>query len=287
MQNRRVGGGTIAMGLQSAWPPAVLLVATIVVSYEVGEHSGLAHAGAFGAAVAACGMMSTSPYVFAINAVGAIGDGAAGVAALARGEGTVPAGEDATIAKTLARSYLVAAGSLGAFVLLLAYGADVDAFRHASGTTMTLSLPALFVGAMMGAVLLVAYGVLSLKAVGESAHKLAREARRLLLAVPETGGFQPNYGAFVDSLAKDAFRRMALHGAVVVGILAGTGILFRAALGAGAEAVGALLVIATVAGVLLSVAAESFTPWSKVAASLDPPVKLLGALALVLAPLFV
>jgi Na+/H+-translocating membrane pyrophosphatase len=278
----------LAGALSAAWKPAGVLVAAMVASYELGEHSGIAHAGPYGAVLAATGMLATSGYVMAMNGLASIADGAGAVLELApdlapRDANTDKARIDAasTVARAVARAYLVGAGALASFALVMAYAAEVP---H---DVPVLASPAALVGALAGVLVVVTFSALSGNAVTATAKRFADEARRRIASLPAAGELRPSsYRRPIDVLAHDALKRTTRHAAAVVGLPIAIGILFKEALGSGAEAVGALLSTATVAGMVLALVAENDEAARRMGPAIAPPVKLLGTVSLILAPLF-
>jgi K(+)-stimulated pyrophosphate-energized sodium pump len=277
----------LAGALSAAWRPAGVLAAAMVASYELGEHSGLSHAGPYGAALAATGMLATSGYVLSLNGLASIAGGAGRLMDLAQLLPGDNADRDrvealARSGRAVARAFAVGAGTLAAFALLMAYAARVPR------DVPVVASPAVLVGAVAGALLAGTFSALSSKTVAAAARRFADEARRRIAALPKAmTDFRPaTYGKAVDGLAKDAVRRMARDGAAIVGMPIALGFLFREALGTGAEAVGALLLGAVVAGVVLALVSENLEAARRMAPALAPPVKLLGAISLILAPLF-
>src|SRR5882672_9155675 len=69
----------IAVGLECTALPTLTISAAILLSYFLGQSSGLPHAGLFGTAVATMGMLSTAAYILAMDTFGPITDNAGGI----------------------------------------------------------------------------------------------------------------------------------------------------------------------------------------------------------------
>lgn len=271
--------------LRGAWIPVAIAAVAVVASSEVGAHSGLAHAGGFGAAIAACAMLMMGPYALAAKAVGTLPSSARSLAQLAAvskplrrdvaDDGPSPRGTSA-----LMHSFFVAASTFGVFVLLLAYGAEVDDTRARS------SMPAAIVGAIAGAALSLAFASLAASAMGASAPRLAQEVRRQMATVPSLGGYSPNYRRCVNVLAKDSRWRVFASAGLIVVTIVTVGSVGRHALDAGGDAVGGFLIATSVSGIVVASMTARATP-PGIAGALRVPFVAAGALALVLSPLFV
>ena len=66
------------------------------------------------------------------------------------------------------------------------------------------------------------------------------------------GKERPDYGRCVDIVTQGALRQMVVPGVLVVVMPVLTGVIFKAAFNAGAEAVAALLMVGTMSGILMA-----------------------------------
>ncbi|HKM78123.1 MAG TPA: sodium/proton-translocating pyrophosphatase, partial [Candidatus Bathyarchaeia archaeon] len=144
--------------------------------------------------------------------------------------------------KALTKGYGVASAALSAFLLF-------SAFLEVSGlNTVNLARPEVFIGAMVGAMLIFLFSSLAIKAVGKTAAIMIIEIRRQFKAMPGImkGTVLPDYSRCIDISTKAALKNMVwpsllvVIGPIVVGLILG------------AEAVGGLLMIGTVVGVLMA-----------------------------------
>src|SRR4051812_25218485 len=263
----------IAVGLECVWMPVLVISAAILVSYKLGEASGLDHAGLFGTAVATMGMLGTAGYILAMDTFGPITDNAGGIVEMSIGhdqpevrEKTDKLDSVGNTTKALTKGYAVGSAALAAFLLFSAYIDEINHYtegRH-SLTAVNLNKPAVFVGALLGAMLVFWFSALCIKAVGRSAQKVIEEVRRQFKSLPRENamivfpaGYKPDYGTCVDIVTKDALRQMVAPGLLAVGMPIGVGLALRLLKTSddpllGAEGVAALLMVGTIAGILMA-----------------------------------
>jgi K(+)-stimulated pyrophosphate-energized sodium pump len=128
---------------------------------------------------------------------------------------------------------------------------------------INLNKPEVFVGAMLGAVLVFLFSSLAIKAVGKAAGAIIQNVRDQFKNNPGImqGTSKPDYGQCVDIATRAALREMVVPGLLVVGMPIAVGILFRIlydALGrpatgaSGAEVVGGFLMVGTIVGILMA-----------------------------------
>lgn len=282
------GGATLATlrGLFTAAERAIALIAivalTTIVSYYLGAASSLTHGGLFGVAIATGGMLASSPYVLAMDAMGSMVDTAGGVIEL-----TTVATErpdvrararllDAvgTTVKSFTKSLTVVSTSVGCFLLLAAFRSEVI-----GGTEIT-STPTLYIGAFLGLLVMLSFIWAMLSRIVQASRDLMQELRGWLasgaaqlvgsplapsaLARHDTSADrEPAEGdaaeqaqlACVEIVSRVALRSMLLPAAVGVGLPLFIGVALRAVapegrVAASAEALVALLFVATVSGAL-------------------------------------
>jgi K(+)-stimulated pyrophosphate-energized sodium pump len=118
---------------------------------------------------------------------------------------------------------------------------------------VNLAKPEVFVGGMLGAMLVFLFSAFAIKAVGNAAYTVINEVRRQFAEKPGIleGTDKPDYARCVDIVTRGALRQMVLPGMLAVGFPIAVGLLFRL-LGVGAEAVAAMLMVGTIAGILLA-----------------------------------
>jgi len=257
----------LAVGMESTGLPVLVIGAAIVSTYLLGQSSGLAHAGLFGTAVGTMGMLGTAAYILAMDTFGPITDNAGGIIEMSRQPEEVRKRTDRLDAvgnttKALTKGYAVGSAGLAAFLLFSAFFDEVRNYGF-DLRSIDLSKPAVFVGAMFGAMLVMVFSSLAIRAVGRAAYAVINNVREQFRLNPGImlGTSKPDYGQCVDIVTKSALREMVLPGLLVVFMTLAVGIGFRwlyvltgsPADGAtGAEVVGGYLMVATITGILMA-----------------------------------
>jgi len=115
-------------------------------------------------------------------------------------------------------------------------------------TGVDLSKVEVFIGAMLGAMLIFVFSSFAIRAVSKTASIIITEVRRQFREKPGImlGTEKPDYGAAVDIATKSALKQMVLPGVIAVVVPISVGLIFRA------EAVAALLMVGTIVGVLMA-----------------------------------
>jgi K(+)-stimulated pyrophosphate-energized sodium pump len=254
----------VAVGMEATVLPVFAIATAIIASYYLGRTSGLVDAhgnaigGFFGTAVATMGMLGPAGYVLAMDTFGPITDNAGGIIEMSQQPESVRVITDRLDAvgnttKALTKGYAIGSAALAAFLLFSAY---LDEVFNYTGKRVIVDLarPELFVAGLLGAMLVFWFSSLAIRAVGRAAYAVIREVRRQFKEKPGImqGTDSPDYGAAVDIVTIGALKEMILPGALVVGLPIAVGLVFRA-LGVGAEAVAAFLMIATITGILMAI----------------------------------
>jgi len=246
----------------------VLVIGTAIVStYYLGMFSGLAHAGLFGTAVGTMGMLGTAAYILAMDTFGPITDNAGGIVEMSQQSEEVRKKTDRLDAvgnttKALTKGYAVGSAGLAAFLLFSAFFDEVRNYGF-DLRGIDLSKPAVFVGAMMGAMLVMLFSSLAIRAVGRAAYAVINNVREQFKNNPGImrGTSKPDYGQCVDIVTKSALKEMVLPGLLVVFMTLAVGIGFRWLFvltgspvdgATGAEVVGGYLMVATITGILMA-----------------------------------
>jgi len=328
----------IAVGMESTGYPVLVISAAIVGSYFLGQQSGLAHAGLFGTAAATMGMLGTAAYILAMDTFGPITDNAGGIIEMSKQPEEIRKRTDrldsvGNTTKALTKGYAVGSAALAAFLLFSAYIDEVKIYYPSFSGVINLNKPEVFVGALLGAVLVFLFSSLAIKAVGKAAYAIINNVRDQFRNNPGimAGTSKPDYAQCVDIATKSALKEMVAPGLLAVGLPIAVGLVFRWLFNAtgqpvngatGAEVVGAFLMVGTIVGILValflnngggawdnakkyieegnfggkrsdahkaSVVGDTVGDLFKDTAgpSLHVLIKLLGTIALVLAPLFV
>jgi K(+)-stimulated pyrophosphate-energized sodium pump len=258
----------IAVGMESTALPIIVISIAILGSYALGNASGIENAGLFGTAVATMGMLSTAGYILAMDTFGPIADNAGGIVEMSGQPSEVREKSDrldsvGNTTKALTKGYAVGSAALAAFLLFSAYLDELKNYGLNLGGTIggvahqyivNIADPKLFVGAMLGAMLVFLFSSLAIRAVGKAAGAVISDVRAQFAedAGILLGTSKPNYGRTVDLVTKAALREMILPGVLAVGMPIAVGVVFRFVFNAGGEAVASMLMVGTIVGVLMA-----------------------------------
>ncbi len=154
--------------------------------------------------------------------------------------------------KALTKGYALASAGLAAFLLFTAF---LDKVKERLDIPLTAELPIdlstvdVWVGGLMGVMLVFVFSSLAIRAVGATAGSIIEEVRRQFREDPGImkGTSRPDYGRAVDITARASLRRMVAPGLLAVGLPITVGLIFRFA--RDAEVTVAGVVPLTVAGV--------------------------------------
>jgi K(+)-stimulated pyrophosphate-energized sodium pump len=258
----------VAVGMESTGYPILVISAAIVSAYFLGSHSGLEDGGLFGTAVATMGMLGTAAYILAMDTFGPITDNAGGIVEMSQQPEAIRERTDrldsvGNTTKALTKGYAVGSAALAAFLLFGAYIDEVRNYMPSFKPVINLNKPEVFVGAMLGAVLVYLFSSLAIKAVGRAAYAIINNVRDQFKNNPGImkGTSKPDYGQCVDIATKAALRKMVVPGLLVVGMTVGVGVVFKWIyyLGgqqpngaSGAEVIGGYLMTGTITGILMA-----------------------------------
>jgi len=252
----------IAVGLECTAIPTIVISIAIVASYYLGRASGIDpahpnHAGLFGTAVATMGMLGTAAYILAMDTFGPITDNAGGIVEMSQQPENIRKKTDRLDAvgnttKALTKGYAIGSAALAAFLLFSAYLDEVGHYGKPL-ESVNIAKPEVFVGGLLGAMLVFLFSGLAIRAVGKAAFYVINEVRRQFKADPGIlkGTSRPDYGQCVDIVTKGALREMIAPGLLAVGMPIAVGVVFKI-FHVGAEAVAALLMVGTIAGILMA-----------------------------------
>jgi K(+)-stimulated pyrophosphate-energized sodium pump len=260
---------------------AIVIGTALVGAFVVGGLSGIPNASIYGTAVATMGMLMSASYVLAMDTFGPITDNAGGITEFAHASPEARQITDhldavGNTTKALTKGYAVASAGLAAFLLFSAYldrvkellgcnaGGPVPAQLRgvinncAEALPINLSHVEVFVGALLGAMLVFLFSSLAIRAVGSTAAKIIEEVRRQFREDPGImqGTSKPDYARAVDITARAALREMVAPGILAVAMPVAVGLIFRATGNlngnAGWESVGGVLMVGTIVGVIMA-----------------------------------
>jgi len=246
-----------AVAMECTALPSFVIGLAIIASYRIGVSSGLEHSGLFGTAVATMGMLGTAAYILAMDTFGPITDNAGGIVEMSHQPEDIRKRTDRLDAvgnttKALTKGYAIGSAALAAFLLFSAYLDEARALGSPI-ESVDISKPEVFVGGLLGAMLVFWFSALAIGAVTRAAVSVITEVRRQFKEDPGilAGTSKPDYGRAVDLVTVGALKEMVWPGLLAVGMPIAVGLGFKA-LHVGAEAVAAFLMVGTIGGILVA-----------------------------------
>jgi K(+)-stimulated pyrophosphate-energized sodium pump len=248
----------LAISLEATALPTVVIVAGIIVSYQL--------AGLLGIAYAATAMLALAGMVVALDAYGPVTDNAGGIAEMAALDDTVRARTDALDAvgnttKAVTKGYAIGSAGLAALVLFGAYTTDLREFFPGLNVNFSLENPYVIVGLLLGALLPYLFAAMGMTAVGRAAGDVVLDVRAQFREKPGimTYAEKPDYARTVDLVTKAAIKEMILPSllpvlAPIVVYFVITAVAGRAN---GFAALGALLLGVIVSGLFVALSMTS------------------------------
>jgi K(+)-stimulated pyrophosphate-energized sodium pump len=262
----------LAVSLEATALPALVIIAGILISYNL--------AGLFGIAIAVTTMLALAGIVVALDAFGPVTDNAGGIAEMAGLPKEVRKSTDALDAvgnttKAVTKGYAIGSAGLGALVLFAAYNEDLKYFVANAGANsyfkgvapdFSLNNPYVVAGLLFGGLLPYLFAALGMTAVGRAASSIVEEVRRQFRERPGImqGRDKPDYGRAVDMLTRAAIKEMIVPSLLpVLSPIVGYFIIYFVA-GGGAQgksaafsALGAMLLGVIVTGLFVAISMTS------------------------------
>ena len=247
----------VAVGFETTFSSVITIAIALFLSHYFGDRwgteTGLPHGGIYGTAVATMGMLMSAAFILAMDTFGPITDNAGGVATMSNAsletrERTDRLDAVGNTTKALTKGYAVASAALAAFLLFSAYLDKVAQITGKPFDTVNLAKVDVFIGGLIGAMLVYFFSALAIRAVGKSASAIIEEVRLQFRSDPGimAGTSRPNYARVVDITTASALRNMIPPGIIAIATPIIVGILLKA------EAEAALLMVGTMAGVILA-----------------------------------
>jgi K(+)-stimulated pyrophosphate-energized sodium pump len=274
-----------SVGLECTAAPVIVISVAIMLSYWLGlqgmaryaaelQAKGIAITGGgglYGTAVATMGMLATCGYILAMDTFGPITDNAGGIVEMSNQPKEVRDRTDrldsvGNTTKALTKGYAIGSAALAAFLLFRAYLDEVANYLpKVNGVAprfdaVDIGKVPVFVGGLLGAMLVFLFSSLAIRAVGKAAQSVIEAVREQFRTHPGImqGTEKPDYAKCVDIVTRGALRAMILPGILPLAFVLGVGFLFKLDIIDGgirttaAESVAALLMVGTIAGILMA-----------------------------------
>ncbi len=271
----------ISIGLETTVLPVLAISAALGGSFGVGwfigaDVIGLTAAtdlfvfGLYGTAIATIAMLCSSAFILAEDTFGPITDNAGGIVEMSNLDSDVRIRTDkldsaGNTTKALTKGYAMATAGLAAFLLFAAYFeivADVTGQSLLATFDVSLGNPMIFIGGLIGGMLVFIFSALAIRAVGVAAFDMINEVRRQFREYPGImeGTEKPRYGECVDIATKGALKAMVVPGLLPILFPVVFGLICVFILQTFApeythiapQAVGALIIVGTMVGILMA-----------------------------------
>ncbi|KJP88714.1 V-type H(+)-translocating pyrophosphatase [Plasmodium fragile] len=258
------------VGMESTFLPTIVISVSLLASYYLGLASNLtgdgrAINGLYGTSVATMGMLSTAVFILSMSNFGPIADNAGGIVEMSNQPERVRFITDkldavGNVTKANTKGYSVGSAALACFLLFSAFLSEVSLHAKTPFTTVDIALPEVFIGGILGSVVVFLFASWSLDAVGNTAEEVLKEVRRQFNDHPGilTYNEKPDYHTCVSIISRKALMEtikpglLALFAPIIIGLLFKQIGKFRNNDLLGAQVIASFIMFSTSTGILMA-----------------------------------
>ncbi len=222
----------LAFGMESTILPALTVIGVMLFSFFVSGGTTDLKMGLYGVAISAVAMLSTSPFVVAIDVYGPIVDNAGGIAEMAELPPEVRKITDKLDAvgnttAAIGKGILIGSAAITALALGQAYFSKIE-LLNVNVVLNFMKDPKILAGLFIGVIMPFLFTSLLLRAVSRAANKVVIEARKQIKGIM-AGKSKGDPKAFITIVTRAAQKGIIIPGIaifvipVIVGILLGPG----------------------------------------------------------------